>query len=118
MTRRTMLALALLAAPALAHGPHYTQDEIAWMNRQRALDGTKCCDERDVHIGTDVEWRTTATGFQVRIEGVWRDVPPGRLLNRNPEDPSPFGPDPLLFYTPNRGGGAPSIWCLYPGTLS
>lgn len=108
--------LMLLAGLAHGHGPHYSAAEIAWMERQHARDGMKCCNERDVHIGQDVEWRMGAGGYQVRIGEAWHDVPPGRLLAPRPGDPSPFGAQALLFYSPTPGG-VPRLWCFMPEPL-
>lgn len=108
--KRAALALMLLAGPAMAHG--FTAEENAWLNRQRAVDGTKCCDENDAHVSPNVEWRIGPAGYQVLIGGVWRDVPPGRLLRINPADPSPWGAAALLFHS----NGA--LWCFMPEPLT
>jgi hypothetical protein len=109
-------ALLLAAALAHGHGPHMTPAEEAWLDRQHARDGTKCCDVRDVHVGQAVAWRITPRGYEVEIDGAWHLVPPGRLLAPIPGDPSPFGAQALLFYTP-RSGGPPAIWCFLPEPL-
>jgi hypothetical protein len=110
-------ALLLAAALAHGHGPHMTPAEEAWLNRQHARDGTKCCDVRDVHVGQAVAWRMTPRGYEVEIAGAWHLVPPGRLLAPIPGDPSPFGAQALLFYTPNNVGAPPAIWCFLPEPL-
>lgn len=109
--------LCLLLAVAAAHGPHMTPAQEAWLDRQRARDGTKCCDTRDVHVGQAVEWRIRGGGYQVRIGAAWHPIPPGRLLAPIPGDASPFGAQALLFYTPSQLGGPPSIWCFLPEPL-
>ena len=116
MIRAGLLCLAF-CGPALAHGA-FTPDENDWMNRQRAVDGTKCCDERDAHVGENVEWRLVGGRYQVRIQGEWRDVPEGRLLQINPADPSPFGGAALLFYSPSpHAPGGLHLWCFQPEPL-
>jgi hypothetical protein len=116
---RAALLAACLAAPALAHGPGFTDAEDAWLNRQRAVDGTKCCDRRDVHVGQNVEWRIQAGRYQVRIRDEWRDVPPGRMMRHQPDDPTPWPGEALLFWSP-----APHLpdgfllWCFFPDPLT
>jgi hypothetical protein len=107
--------LALLAVPAAAHDRGFSREENAWLNRQRAVDGTKCCDEHDAHVGLRVTWRMQGGRFQVRIGTEWRDVPPGRIMRHDPADPSPWGSEALLFYSPT--GGGPMIWCFSPEPL-
>lgn len=116
MIRRAFFLLACMTRPAAAHGQHFTQDEIAWLNRQVAVDGMKCCDETDAHVGTRVSWRIEGSRYQVRIQGAWHDVPPGRVMRSQPDDPSPWGGEALLFYSPRTGGGI-SLWCFRPEAL-
>lgn len=117
---RILLLAALVAAlPALAHSPGLTPEENAWLDRQRARDGTKCCDFRDVQIGRAVEWRLVGGRYQVRISGAWRDVPEGRVLQPREGDPSPFGGEALLFWSPSPH--APlgfHLWCFQPEPLT
>lgn len=116
---RALLAALLLALPAAAHGPTFTDAENQWLNRQRALDGTKCCDRHDAHVGQNVEWRIVAGRYQVRIRDEWRDVPPGRMMRHDPSDPTPWPGEALLFWSP-----VPShpdgflLWCFFPEPLT
>ncbi len=117
--KRTIFAALLIVAPALAHTPGLTEDENAWLDRQRARDGTKCCDYRDVFIGRAVEWRIQGGRYQVRITGEWRDVPPGRVMQPNPADPSPFPGEALLFYSLNpHWPDGYQLWCFFPENLT
>jgi hypothetical protein len=108
-----IMCLILGATYAFGHGS-YTHDEIEWMERQNARDGTKCCNEHDVHIGQDVTWRINAqrTGYQVLVSGNWLDVPAGRMRAIDRNDPSPFGYESLLFYS--TYGSTVIIWCFNP----
>jgi len=107
------VGLALLLAPAaVAHDARFTREENAWLNRQRAVDGTKCCDEHDVTIGLRVRWRMVGGAYQVQIAGQWRDVPPGRIMQHIPGDPSPFEGQALLFHTNGI------LWCFSPEPLT
>lgn len=116
---RALFVLFALMAPAMAHTPGLTADENAWLDRQRAADGTKCCDYRDVHIGRAVEWRIVGGRYQVRIRDEWRDVPPGRVLQPIPGDPGPFAGEALLFWSPapHTAEGF-HLWCFRPEPLT
>lgn len=119
MSARAALHAVMLAAcvalPAAAHQVTYTAEQNAWLNRQRALDGTKCCDETDVRVGVNVEWRISGGRYQLKISGAWVDVPPGRMMRFNPGDPSPWPGEPLAFYSLSPGGHV--LWCFFPEAL-
>ena len=117
--KRILPIIALLAGPAAAHQQHFTPEENAWLHRQRAVDGTKCCDEHDAHVGERVAWRMAAGAFEVRINGAWLPVPRGRMMRHDPDDPSPWGSEALLFWSPapHLPGGV-SIWCFSPEPLT
>ena len=112
--KRAALALMLLAGPAMAHG--FTAEENAWLNRQRALDGMKCCDETDAHVGEDVEWRMRGGRYEVFVLGAWHEIPEGRLMQHRPMDPTPWPGRALLFYSVY--GGRLHIWCFFPEPLT
>lgn len=118
--RRLLCTLAFLAAfPVKAHGPLFSQDENAWLNRQRAVDGTKCCDRNDAHVGQNVEWRIVGGRYQVRIRDEWRDVPPGRIMQHNPSDPTPWPGEALLFWSPSpHVESGFHLWCFFPEPLT
>jgi hypothetical protein len=97
------------------HGGPFTPEEIEWMERQYAHDGTKCCNERDVYVGEVVEWRMRHGHYQVRISGQWENVPPGRLMQHVANDPTPFPGQALLFYSIYPHGH--HIWCFFPPPL-
>lgn len=118
---RLVLALMLwgaLVAAVLAHGSQYTDEENDWFNRQVAIDGTKCCDRHDAHVGENVEWRMVGGQYQVHIMGAWHTVRPERIMRSNPADPSPFGSAALLFYSTNpHWPNGFMLWCFRPGIL-
>jgi hypothetical protein len=109
---------AIIASAAFGHA-NITDAENEWLNRQRAIDGTKCCDRHDTHVGEGVEWRIERGRYQVRIQGAWRDVPPERVMRHNPADPTPWPGQALLFWSP-----VPShpdgflLWCFFPEPLT
>lgn len=110
------VVVLVVAVSVGARGHGFSAEENEWLNRQRALDGEKCCDERDAHVAPNVEWRVTADrrGYEVRINGEWRLVPAGRIMRENPADPSPWGQAALLFHAPWAGG---PIYCFRPEPL-
>lgn len=115
---RAAILATCIALPAAAHSPSFTAEENAWLNRQRSHDGTKCCDETDAHVGMAVEWRMTGGRYEVRINGGWHAVPPGRVMQHNPSDPTPWPGQALLFYSPTPWVAQGfQLWCFYPEPL-
>lgn len=105
-----------LSMYARAHNQHFTDEENEWLNRQRAEDGTKCCDRHDTHVGVDhVTWRHRNGHYEVRIKGNWHQVPPGRLYRHKADDPSPWPGEALLFYSDY--GTTIHLWCFSPPSL-
>lgn len=116
MSRILALALAAcIALPASAHRVEFTAEQNAWLNRQHARDGTKCCDETDAHVGMNVEWRIQGGRYQLHVSGAWVDVPPGRMMRFNPADPSPWPGEALAFYSLFPSGHV--LWCFFPENL-
>lgn len=109
---RPVVVALLLTSSAMAHDTGFTAEENAWLDRQRAVDGTKCCNEHDVTIGERVQWRMTAGRYEVLIGETWRPVPPGRLMQSIPDDPTPWPGRALLFRTGTM------IWCFFPEPLT
>ncbi len=66
--------------------------------------GISCCAQYDGHILASHEWRALPDGYQVRIDGIWRDVPPNAVLNRveNPTGSAvafyPLGGNPIYCF--------------------
>jgi hypothetical protein len=110
--RAAALAALLLGLPVAVAAHGFTAEENAWFNRQVAIDGMKCCDDRAAHVAPDVEWRHRAGRYEVRIRGAWVPVPPGRIMRDNLADPSPWGQAALLFHSPQG-----QIWCFRPEPL-
>jgi hypothetical protein len=106
------------ASCAFGHGYDYSDEENAWFNRQVAIDGTKCCDRHDAHVGENVDWRMVGGHFEVHVMGRWHRVPPERIMRSVPEDPSPFGSAALLFWSPAPWSESGfSLWCFRPGIM-
>lgn len=107
--------LMLTASTVAAHGSGFTAEENAWLNRQRAVDGMKCCDETDAHVGLDVRWRLVGGAYEVWIAGAWHRVPPGRMMRHDPSDPTPWPGQAILFHSPRSPH---LIWCFFPEPLT
>lgn len=109
--RAALILLGLLwCFQALGHGSQFTADEVAWMDRQRAVDGTKCCNEHDIFMLSDPQWRVSSGHYEVRAFGAWHQVPPGRMMRYVADDPSPFPGEVFVFYS--RVGSGIMIWCF------
>ena len=116
---RILLWLLILVTTLAAHTTHAHIDHSAhneWLDRQRALDNTKCCALYDLHVLTDVEWRIHGGSYEVRIRNSWHTVPPGRMLDPKPDDPSPFAGHAIVFYTLYTDGRV-QIYCFQPPDL-
>lgn len=110
-----LIASMGFAWSAFGHGEMFTREENDWMNRQYAVDGTKCCDENDVHLGINVVWRMQGGNYQVKVGDNWLTVPSNRLYQHKTDDPSPFPGEALLFYSTYSTGVM--IWCFSPPGL-
>ncbi len=112
---KLFIILLLVANVASAHiDPHNAPlhaQHNDWLNRQYALDGMKCCDPTDVEVLIDPRWRIVNNRYEVFFNDAWHEVPPGRLLRPNPDDPSPYG-EALLFRST-----VGNIWCFQPAQL-
>jgi hypothetical protein len=83
---RFMLALiaACAATAALAHDPQHHVDgpTLNWFQELQNQRGWPCCDGTDGTRLEDPDWRMVEDKYQVRLEGVWRDVPPEALITQ------------------------------------
>lgn len=109
-----LLLFLLCAGVAWGHGPDYTPEETQWMERQHAVDGTKCCDRHDTVVGPDVEWRIHNGQYQVLIDGSWHPVPAELVIRRTSDNPWPN--QAIVTYSVYPGGRV-RIWCLWPGVV-
>jgi hypothetical protein len=120
--RQLLSCLILVALPimTLAHSTHhpqhglYTTAEVAWMKRQKAVDNTWCCGPENVTMVEDPQIRVVADNgrshYEVHLLEQWVRVPPGRMFQENPNDPSPFE-KALVFFSSERDGRM-IIWCF------
>ncbi len=104
----TALKLACLALPlavtatALARAP--TDRPLdpfisSWFkglkNPNLLFYGGYCCDQSDGRVLAEDEWRTTAEGYEVQVEGDWKPVPPNAILSQTE---NPTGGAVVFFY--------------------
>ena len=57
--------------------------------------GGYCCDEADGRVLADDEWRTTAEGYEVQVNGDWKSVPPDAILSQTD---NPTGGAVVFYY--------------------
>ena len=92
----------------------------AWFERQHNIVGGWCCDISDGFVLEEDDWRINATGngYQVNIEGAWRDVPAHTMRDAKEDDPNPTG-KAIVWYRVYNDNPEPmiTIFCFTPGTL-
>lgn len=95
---------------AWAHDPltHQANGYSAAKNKANGL----CCDGDDYTYINPYAWERTATGFRVRVNGQWVDVPADAEVGnmKNPD-----GEAKVWLYYDNTG---PKVRCLMPGIES
>ena len=106
----TAVVAALAPVPASAAPPPGADPALhAWFERQHSVAGAWCCDLSDGAVLAPEDWRASGTGYQARVNGEWRDIPPHAL--RDPAGgPNPTGSAVLW----QRGG---MIFCFAPGAM-
>lgn len=118
---RTVLivfSLTLVAgALAFAHPPANFDPKLhGWFESlKQPGTGIGCCSESDCRIMAPDHWRTTKDGYQIRVDTIWVDVPPDKILDH---EPNPTG-SPVACY--RRGYGPLNaarvfIYCFVRGT--
>jgi hypothetical protein len=90
-----------------ANGPLHV-----WFEHQHSIIGSWCCNLADGHILPGADWRSSTDHYEVRIEGIWHEVPATAL-----RDPS-GGPNPthraVVWW--KQVGDEIVILCFAPGT--
>ena len=88
-----------------------------WFNGLASGKGM-CCSFADGKSIADVDWDTDGvandenSGYRVRLDGVWHDVPNSAMVPDN----NRYGPAVVWPYSDGTGGWL--IRCFMPGTLS
>lgn len=72
-------ALGALARVAGAHD-HSRPDLTPWFDKLKSNAGALCCTGNDGTRLADADWRSSKGGYQVFLDGDWRDVPEGAVV--------------------------------------
>ena len=105
--------LVASAPTALANPPSNADPDLApWFHSLHNATGMSCCDQADGHILADQDWHQTADGYEIRIDGEWRNVPPDVILKNSPNPTGSF----VAFWAPNVPH--PMIFCAVRPTDS
>jgi len=106
-----LVALALWAAPAMAHD-HSRPGLNNWYQSLKSGRGP-CCDGPgvDAYSLADVDWESKNGRYRVRIEGQWYDVPPDAVLTVP-------NLDGRTIVWPIKGWGGLTIRCFMPGSMT
>lgn len=114
--------IVLCATLALAHDAHYalSKDMKTWFDGLKSKEGP-CCSDADGNVLQDVDWESNGTGYRVRIDGKWIDVPPSAVIS----EPNRYGPTmvwPLRtggwnYDTGAMDGPVTVIRCFMPGSM-
>jgi len=93
--------------------PDHTDGTLApWFNSlTNPATGMSCCSEADGHILKDSDWRVAGDHYQIKIAGVWRDVPQQAVLDRID---NPTGGVVAFYgrYADENPSLSPVIFCL------
>lgn len=108
---------AIAGAMAVAHPPANFDPKLhGWFESlKQPGTGVGCCSESDCKILTADQWRTTKDGYQIRVKDLWVNVPPDKILNR---EPNPTG-SVVACYRQGYGPPDPArvfIYCFVRGT--
>lgn len=112
------LMLIVMTGPvAVAHPPpHFDPALHGWFDSlKQPGTGVGCCSESDCKILAADQWRTTKDGYQIRVSTMWVDVPPDKILDRQP---NPTG-SAVACYRQDYGPPDPSrvfIYCFVRST--
>jgi len=112
----SLVAFALCGGYAWSHATdhpqfhNFTHEEYVWIKRQRSVDGRWCCGPENVYIVEDPHLRVRGGRYEVHLLSQWVPVPPGSMHRYNPDDPTPFPGQVMLFYSTQ--GENITVWCL------
>lgn len=129
--RLLLLGALLCAFPAFAEAPPGTDlngPEHKWWEcqQQPAPSHASCCSLADGHNVEPKDWRASADNshFQVRIEGVWYDIPNDKLISGSvlcgvePREETRDMPKVwYVRYNDMSGESRFEFLCAMPGTL-
>lgn len=108
---RVLAVLLLLVGHAIAGGWTSKSPLHLWFDHLSSSKGL-CCSFADGIALTDIDWNEGPTGYRVKIDGSWYDVPSAAVVT----EPNRFGQAVVWPYTDALG--ATRIRCFMPGALS
>lgn len=112
----SIVTFLLCGAYAWGHATNHPQandmtpDQFNWVKRQKSVDGRWCCGPENIYFVEDPHLRVRNGRYEVHLLGRWVSIPPGAMHRYNPDDPSPFPGEIMLFFSTE--GENITIWCL------
>ena len=107
-----ILALGIsYAYPKDLTGRYAQSPDHEWVKSLHSPRGAWCCDLADGRTVLDADWRSKDGQYQVRIEGVWIDVPDDAVIG----EPNKIGQTIVWMY---RVNGSPIVTCFLPGSMT
>lgn len=103
-----IIGLVFLMKPAFGHD-HSRPELNGWLKSLHSKSNTWCCDGSDTDAIDD--WETKGSGYRVKFEGRWFDVPDSAIV----DGPNKSG-GPLLWMS--KGWGEREVRCFMPGSLT
>jgi len=82
---------------------------------QTNRNGVNCCDESDGKRVNDAEWRTSATGYEVLINGKWVAVPDHAVLDGRTARPPGLAGAIVWIWPGTENSASPIVTCFLPG---
>jgi hypothetical protein len=108
-----LFLLLLFPFASLAHDSH---DPVMseWTMKQQNINGLRCCNETDVYILEQDEWKLENGVYWVFIENKWYDLKKYWLVNLI-HGPNPSG-KAVLWYSKTDDGDI-QFYCFTPGVM-
>lgn len=94
----------------IAHD-HHNPEMDDWFKGLRSKAGAHCCNGSDYEGIADPDWQSKDGKYQVRLNGVWHDVPPDAVI----DTPNKVG---QAMVWPYEIEGQTFIRCFMPGALA
>lgn len=110
ITATVLTIVFCVTARARDDGRYANSPLKPWFQGLKANRGL-CCDGADGQRIDDSDWSTTASGYRVRIEGEWHDVPKDALI----EEPNLAGFAMVWYY---NGAQGIYIRCFLRGNMT
>lgn len=109
-----LVMMALSIRPIAARdldGRHAGSPLKPWFDQLKNGQGDLCCSDADGTAISDADWRSRNGGYQVFLEGAWRDVPESAVIT----EPNRAG---RTMVWPLHGYMGLTIRCFMPGSMT